>query len=148
MIVYLVSVGEYSDYSVEGIFSSRDKATEHMGGKPERFNEIEEFELDSRIPIKWTTQWRVYLTKSGSLYEPLPHSVYNNPNGASIRGEMLTPRELEGRAVLGFNPAYVKKIEPEYGWFVATSYTSFAHALDLAHALRIATEQQHPDWFN
>lgn len=59
MKVYLVSTGEYSDYSVEGIYSTRELAEEAV----KRFashNDIKEFELDAMPELKdGLYGWRV-----------------------------------------------------------------------------------------
>jgi hypothetical protein len=55
MKVYIVSTGEYSDWSIQGIFSTREKAEEFMrvvpaGGYDNEYNDIQEHELDPIIP--------------------------------------------------------------------------------------------------
>jgi len=147
MLIYLVSAGDCEDYRIEAHFSTREKAVEYMGSRPDKFNEIEAVELDSAVPCKWMTQWNVYLQKDGSFFEPSPRVAYNKMEGLAYQGNALTPEQLNGFAQLGFHPDRVKEQPPARMWFRATSYTSFEHAQKLATELRETTLQQHPEWF-
>jgi hypothetical protein len=67
---YVVTEGEYSDYSVVGVFLDKvlaDKYVEAANGKSGWYFQVEEFPLD--VPkINWT--WtRVRMSKSGDVVE-------------------------------------------------------------------------------
>ena len=50
---YVVTAGEYSDYRIEGIFSSREKAEEYINHSPDKnLNGIDEWVLDKKKPNK------------------------------------------------------------------------------------------------
>lgn len=63
--VYLLSTGDYSDYTVLGVYSSREKAEAEkafferpyevswMEGMKQDAAEVKEFELDRRILVEW-----------------------------------------------------------------------------------------------
>lgn len=85
--VYLVSSGEYSDYSIDGIFSSKEKAMAFMyhfhkedgyGG----YNDVAEREVDpwGEQIDQGLTLWRVYIRKQGdtdrcSMIDPSSNEV-------------------------------------------------------------------------
>lgn len=48
--VYLVTSGEYSDYSIDAVFSTREKAERYIQREPPEFGEarVEEFEVDGQ----------------------------------------------------------------------------------------------------
>lgn len=46
--VYLVTSGEYSDYGVDGAFSTREKAVAWINGEDDDY-EIEEYDIDPEI---------------------------------------------------------------------------------------------------
>lgn len=51
--VFLVTTGEYSDYRVTGVFSTRENAATFMeasGGKA-NFNDVEEYDLDAAVSL-------------------------------------------------------------------------------------------------
>lgn len=51
--VYVVTAGEYSDYRIKGIFSSREKAEEYINYSTNReLNGIDEWVLDEKKPNK------------------------------------------------------------------------------------------------
>lgn len=74
--VYIVTSGEYSDYHVRAVFSTKKKANEYIQqyGTDCR---IEEYDLDEEV-VKKTQLWRVYFSlKDNSFCEA--HSVdYND----------------------------------------------------------------------
>lgn len=57
--VYAVSSGEYSDYGIEHIFSTKEKAEEFIklqteyGDRWAHYNEVEEYELDPEIKVPY-----------------------------------------------------------------------------------------------
>lgn len=64
--VYIVTDGEYSDYHIEKVFSTREAAEAYTNG----FAVIEEWDLDAPEPGKCLRRyWEAYIT----LREPLPY---------------------------------------------------------------------------
>jgi len=131
MTVFVVTQGSYSDYSICAIFSTREKAVEHMGGFPGEFNDIEEYDLDSLRPRKLTKQWNARLNWDGSVHQ------YENKNPS----------------VIDVVEAYVGERGGSYtftwrgGAFVGMSYVSYEHAMKLAVEERQKAMREHPEWF-
>ena len=75
MKVYVVTSGEYSDYGLDGVFSSRELAQKHIdtltfdGGRCE-FNEILELELDPNKAelISGRVPFQVDMRKDGGIF--------------------------------------------------------------------------------
>ena len=52
-IIYVVTVGDYSDYHIKGIFDSREKAEEYINHSAStELNDIEEYNLNELKPDK------------------------------------------------------------------------------------------------
>jgi hypothetical protein len=70
--LYAVTTGSYSDYSVNGIFSTKQKAKDFKAAFPNEtdFNDIEEFELDPSAP-DWKDKdiWFVRMKRNGDVLE-------------------------------------------------------------------------------
>jgi hypothetical protein len=66
MKVYLVSTGEYSDYTILGLFSTREKAdafiTELAKGRFQQPNDVEEYDLDARVGQAYGPTWLARIT--------------------------------------------------------------------------------------
>lgn len=57
---YVVTAGEYSDYRIEGVFSSREKAEEYINHSTDKdLNGIDEWVLDEKKPDKGEKIFRV-----------------------------------------------------------------------------------------
>ena len=71
--IYLVSAGDYSDYSdyrIIAFFSTKEKAQEFMETFKEQYNEIEEFNLDSDYVDKIKNGysiWHVRMKRNGDV---------------------------------------------------------------------------------
>jgi hypothetical protein len=66
MTIYLVSDGEYSDYTVLGLYSTKEKAEEARALYAANY--IEEFELDYLPPHPpGELLWRVYMLDNGDV---------------------------------------------------------------------------------
>ena len=69
--VYLVTSGSYSDYSVVGVFSSRENAVEFMSrvgeGDYNNWNDVDEMDLDATLPQirAGLTPWFVEMHRDG-----------------------------------------------------------------------------------
>jgi len=85
MIVYAVSSGSYSDYSIEAIFSTRERA-EHYALILSEANDVEEYELDKsyeppeyiRVNINDRSIWFCGEWKDSSWCIEQTHSEYSN----------------------------------------------------------------------
>ena len=73
--VYVVTSGAYSEYELEAIFSSKEKAEEFMRmlpkGRPE-YNDVEEYDLDSGVVDhvkKGHFIWQIAMERDGSVVE-------------------------------------------------------------------------------
>jgi hypothetical protein len=65
MIVYIVTHGSYSDYGLEGVFSSREKAQEYIDHETKdneysEFNDILEVEVDNVYNLKVRDNYKHY----------------------------------------------------------------------------------------
>lgn len=68
--VYAVNSGTYSDYKVDAIFSTREKAKEYMEIISNDYNEIETYEIDPDIVDKIKQGyfvWNVAILKDGTI---------------------------------------------------------------------------------
>lgn len=93
--VYVVTTGEYSDYSIEKIFSTREKAQEYINivsvlGK-EDFNDIQEWELDdfkvSKIYVQYCYTHSTFAADKIEIYGNNdvtipPDNLFTYPAGA------------------------------------------------------------------
>ena len=77
-IVYAVTSGSYSDYSIHGLFSTKEKASSYIENNKEELwgpGEIEEWTLDEREHYTVKTIWACDLdTKSGDLKKEWDHN--------------------------------------------------------------------------
>jgi hypothetical protein len=59
--LYAVSRGSYSDYSVVAIFSTRERAEQHMATFPDSdYNKLEEYPLNPPFVDRWQKGYRVW----------------------------------------------------------------------------------------
>ena len=73
--IYIVTSGEYSDYGINAVFTTKGKAVEYMEQHGTNYN-IEEYNLDEEVEKK-TQLWCVeFCVEDGKLYEASPTS-YN-----------------------------------------------------------------------
>jgi hypothetical protein len=118
MTVYVVTEGDYSDYRIKAIFSTKDAAEAYISEgskyKYADFNDIDEWELDAEAGYIMRPYWGVYLTKDGSL------------SGDVRTGEQLADPNARSGEVGQCG---------DWG-FQAESYVSEEHALKLAAEAR------------
>ncbi len=55
--IYIVTSGEYSDYHIEAVFSTKEKANDYIQQNGTDYN-IEEYDLDEEV-VKETKVWRI-----------------------------------------------------------------------------------------
>lgn len=58
--IFIVTSGEYSDYGIEAVFSTREKADEYVERHGTDFR-VEEFSIDSCVPDNSKKKWDIYL---------------------------------------------------------------------------------------
>jgi len=71
--VYVVSSGSYSDYSIDAIFSTKEKADQYLATQKavikhsclDQYNDVEEFRLD--VPKRQWETTVVWMAKNGDL---------------------------------------------------------------------------------
>lgn len=121
MTVYVVTAGEYSDYHIEAVFSTHEKAVAYMGGHSERFNDINTFELDSAPAKKFVRQYEHWLTGDGESCNS-DESIIEEEKEVSDngRGSSMTRK-------LGYNERWSTDAV-----FYGESYISAEHAKKLA----------------
>jgi hypothetical protein len=87
MKVYVVTTGEYSDYGISAIFSTKEKAEAHCETLRaeeycnEKPNDIEEYELDEMVGAVRSTVWNVTIEHvSGKIHDAFhPHLTMHPP---------------------------------------------------------------------
>lgn len=113
--VYLLTQGEYSEYHIVGVYSTREKAEAHKPNHRNYFGtdpDIEEHELDPPCSILPDT-WKVIMDRDGNSLEE--------------------PHLTEGQDKESFN-LWDSKKDNEYAFWV--------HAKDKAHAVKVANEMR------
>jgi hypothetical protein len=93
MKVYVLTSGEYSDYRVEGVFSTPEKAVAYADGVEDANLPPDEYEVDGAVPVaeRW---WRIYFDADGNI--------------TSIRNEWRKPRHTESSSSAGPNHILVQ----------------------------------------
>lgn len=72
--IYVVNSGEYSDYGIDGVFSTREKAEQYMQAFKKEgyggYNDIDEMELDQWLSEidKGLLLYQVMMYRSGNVY--------------------------------------------------------------------------------
>lgn len=75
--IYIVTSGEYSDYEIEAVFTTKEKAVEYVEQNGTRYN-IEEYNLDEEVEKK-TQLWSIeFCVEDGKLCEASPTSYDRN----------------------------------------------------------------------
>lgn len=126
--VYLVTSGEYSDYRVDAVFSSKELAQKFIDSfkKEEKysyggFNDILEMDIDpSELEIREGLR---------------PYCVTISKEGAISELEIPT---FCGDLFNGFNPQDLTKWN--FNW--KNNYTTYMFARDGAHAVKIANDRR------
>lgn len=66
MKIYIVTSGEYSDYGIDAVFSTKEKADEYIQQHGTDYH-IEEYDLDEEV-IKYTRLWRIEFNISDGMF--------------------------------------------------------------------------------
>lgn len=69
MKAYIVTSGSYSDYNIEAVFSTEEKAKEFINNRgDDDFNEIEEYEMDKPCEKEKSIYWCTVNIKTGEIF--------------------------------------------------------------------------------
>ena len=75
--IYIVTSGEYSDYHIDAVFTTKEKAVDYVEQHGTCYN-IEEYDLDEEVEKK-TQLWHiVFCVEDGKLNEASPTSYNRN----------------------------------------------------------------------
>lgn len=75
--IYIVTSGKYSDYSINAVFTTKEKAVDYVEQHGTCYN-VEEYDLDEKAEKK-TQLWCIdFCVEDGKLYEASPTSYYRN----------------------------------------------------------------------
>lgn len=75
--IYIVTSGEYSDYGIDAVFTTKEKAVDYVEQHGTRYN-IEEYNLDEEVEKK-TQLWCIeFCVEDGKLCEACPTSYDRN----------------------------------------------------------------------
>ena len=75
--IYIVTSGQYSDYGIDAVFTTKRKAVDYVEQHGTNYN-IEEYNLDEEVEKK-TQLWDiVFCVEDGKLYEANPTSYNRN----------------------------------------------------------------------
>lgn len=75
--IYIVTSGEYSDYGIDAVFTTKEKAVEYVEQHGTNYN-VEEYVLDEEVERK-TQLWNVmFCVEDGELQEANPTSYNRN----------------------------------------------------------------------
>jgi hypothetical protein len=143
--VYAVTAGCYSDYHIEGIFSTRERAEKFHASVEDSDKLIEEYTLDARIDWVARDAWATTMyIADGRISEPFHHQCeYGEmaPPNVKLRSVHHTCIEQTGGNSLD--------------WVEVQSYVSQAHADKVAAEIRQAIlrerftnpDYQYPSFF-
>ena len=92
--IYVVTSGSYSDYSINGLFSTLEKAQAFMDKNKSELccdqGDIEEWNLDELVKYTSKTVWFCKLgTKSGTILRERRHEKSCPPRYTSSRGDKI-----------------------------------------------------------
>lgn len=128
MKVYIVASGSHSDYSIDAVFSSREKAETHIAGIPPEHQDhsIEEYELDAEKPHIWGTKHGVYVRRDGTAAK-----AWSSP--CDVSHEYYQGQREGGTALSNTPDEYDRQYGSFYGW----SLDSQERALEMARQERL-----------
>lgn len=141
--VYAVSTGEYSDYGIECIFSTKEKAQEYIKLTNEYssrgdFNDIEEFELDPSIQIPHIHKFKHFfwgeMDKDGNLLSPIS-KTYLDIRTMNNKQENFNFSIYHPSSIYGYDPSRYPNIDT-----VVLNFT--VNANNEEHAQKIMGEKR------
>lgn len=75
--IYIVTSGEYSDYGIDTVFSTKEKAKAYIQQNGTNYN-IEEYDLDEEVEKKTQLWGVVFRVEDGKLLEAITRSYDKN----------------------------------------------------------------------
>lgn len=75
--IYIVTSGEYSDYGIDAVFTTKEKANDYVEQHGTYYN-IEEYDLDEEVEKKTQLWYIEFCVESGKLSEACPTSCNRN----------------------------------------------------------------------
>ena len=75
--IYIVTSGEYSDYGIDAVFTTKEKAVDYVEQHGTDYN-IEEYELDKEVEKKNQLWYIAFCIDDGELREAIPISYNRN----------------------------------------------------------------------
>lgn len=134
-IIYIVTQGEYSDYHIEAVFSTRALADKFIGNAPDGEYEISAWEIDAeRKPRRWGKEWACYLRLDGSVVDEIVNAIDCTNDKDSLDRCEGRPYAMPEGEPLSKDAAYFRGISP----------ISAAHALKLAAEARQKWLRENP----
>lgn len=75
--IYIVTSGEYSDYGIDAVFTTKEKAVDYVEQHGTDYN-IEEYNLDEEVEKKTQLWYIVFCVEDGKLREASPIGYNRN----------------------------------------------------------------------
>lgn len=75
--IYIITSGEYSDYRINAVFTTKEKAVDYVEQHGTYYN-IEEYEIDKDVEKKTQLWCIVFFVEDGNLSEAIPTSRNRN----------------------------------------------------------------------
>ncbi len=75
--IYIVTSGEYSDYHIEAVFTTKEKAVEYVEQHGTYYN-IKEYNIDEEVEKKSQLWSIVFCIENGKLHDATPTSYNRN----------------------------------------------------------------------
>lgn len=127
-IIYIVTSGSYSDYSIGGVFSTREKADHYLGEANLDEPRIEEWTLDDDAnKIKRPLYLATIDLNSGEILETGLESSLADPNQRTLDSSILDFSDRRGGVAALYAGRMIGKV---------ASFESADHSLKLAAELR------------
>lgn len=133
--MYVLTAGEYSDYRIKGVYSTREKA-ESVKVHVEDANDIEEYELDVMLEVPdGHSLFSINMKEDGTVFDPWGRN--NISPGLPDGVEILPVEKLFYLKFDGSSDAVYYAYQPR------TAYRCFyVIAKDSTHAIKIANERR------
>src|SRR5436190_8000413 len=118
MTIYIVTEGTYSDYHIEGAFSSRERADEYVKireGEKYRYEvSVEEYELDEELKKSYITIYKIrVLLHDGRVDKEWEDRGYFKDNYSN---KVIFRTEAIGESVISKEHALKLAIEARQEW--------------------------------
>ena len=140
--IYIVTAGEYSDYHIVGVFSTKRRANEFIGDAPRAANGvyennyiIQECAVDTLPNLMWRMCYRVNIDCAGNIIPLNTSETIEEVSPLDIedlKGTVSIIRDYSG--LYDYSRPYNRSRPKEYPvkGFYGVSYESKEHALKLA----------------